>query len=188
MSEKQGELVLPGDHLGVAEEFLPGPGTYELGYRIRAAMVGLVARDHVSKVVSVKPFKILRLPQQGDTVVALVTEVREDFARAKIFAVNNTPLRYVFTGIIHATQVVDKAGEAKQIHEYLRVGDIVRARVLNQSVPYLLTMRDPKLGVILASCSKCGATLRLSGDRLTCPRCGNLEKRKIAQGYGRVLL
>jgi|YelNatPaOPRAMG01_1025707.scaffolds.fasta_scaffold08714_10 exosome complex component CSL4 len=186
MSREAPEVVVPGEYLGVAEEFLPGPGAYEFDYRLRAAVIGQVVRDRLSKVVSVRPFKVPRLPQQGAIVVAVITEVREDFARSRIFTVNNTPLSYTFTGILHAAQIAERASEVKQIYEHLKIGDLVRARVLNRAPPYLLSTRDPKLGVVLASCSKCGATLRLAGDKLVCPQCGNTEKRKIAQGYGKL--
>ncbi len=186
MSRELREVAVPGEYLGVAEEFLPGPGAYESDYRLRAAVIGQVLRDRINKVVSVRPFKAVTLPQQGAIVIAVITEVREDIARSKIYIVNNLPLKYPFTGILHATQIAEKTGEVKQIYEHLRIGDFVRARVLNRTPPYLLTIRDPKLGVVLASCSKCGATLKPSGDKLTCPQCGNTEKRKIAQGYGKL--
>lgn len=186
MSKEVLEIAVPGEYLAVIEEFLPGPGAYEFDYRLRAAVIGQVVRDRINKVVSVRPFKVPTLPQQGAIVIAVIAEVREDFAKSRIYIVNNSPLKYPFTGVLHVTQIAERAGEVKQIYEYLKIGDIVRAKVLNRTPPYLLSIRDPKLGVVLASCSKCGTTLKLSGDRLICPQCGNIEKRKIAQGYGKL--
>ncbi|MEM1931725.1 MAG: exosome complex RNA-binding protein Csl4 [Sulfolobales archaeon] len=182
------DLVIPGDRLGVAEEFLPGPGTYEIEYQIRAATVGKVVRDLVNKVVSVKPYKSLAMPYPGAIVLAVVTEMREDFARTRILTVNNVPLNYPFTGILHVSQVIEKTGEIKQMYSYVRIGDIVKSKVLNSFPPYLLTIKDAKLGVVLASCSKCGAQLRLSKDKLKCPECGNIETRKLGHGYGNVCI
>ncbi|MCX8208518.1 MAG: exosome complex RNA-binding protein Csl4 [Sulfolobales archaeon] len=185
--EKSGELknvVVPGDLIGVAEEFIPGPGTYEMNYQIRSAIVGRVVKDLRSKVVHIEPLKALKIPQPGAIVLAVVTEIREDFARVKIMAVNNVFTHYHFTGMLHVTQVVEKVGEVKHMFNYVRLGDLVRARVLNHAPPYLLSIRDPKLGVVLASCSKCGTALRLHGERLKCPQCGNVETRKIGHGYG----
>lgn len=178
------EFVVPGDLLGVAEEFLPGPGTYEIGYQIRAAAVGRVVRDLLNKVVTVELCKTPVMPYSGAVLLAIITEMREDFARAKILAVNNTTLRYPFTGVLHVTQVVEKTGEVKQMYDYVRIGDVVRAKALNNSPPYLLTVREAKLGVVLAYCSKCGAQLKLLKDKLKCPQCGSTETRKLGHGYG----
>lgn len=177
-------LAMPGDRLGMAEEFLPGPGTYEVGYQIRAAVIGKVVRDLLNKVVMVEPYKHPSMPHSGAIVLAAITEMREDFARARILTVNNTVLRYPFTGMLHVTQVVERAGEIKQMYNYVRIGDIVRSKVLNNSPPYLLTIREARLGVILANCSRCGSQLKLAKDKLKCPTCGNVETRKLGYGYG----
>lgn len=185
--EKRGAVegfAMPGDQLGVAEEFLPGPGTYEVNYQIRAAVIGKVARDLLNKVVMVEPHKRPSMPHSGAIVLAAITEMREDFARARILSVNNAALRYPFTGMLHVTQVVERAGEIKQMYNYVRIGDIVRSKVLNNSPPYLLTIREARLGVILANCSRCGSQLKLMKDKLKCPTCGNIETRKLGYGYG----
>ncbi|MCX8185066.1 MAG: exosome complex RNA-binding protein Csl4 [Sulfolobales archaeon] len=183
-SEELKNVVVPGDRIGVAEEFLPGPGTYEVNYQIRSAVVGRVVRDLLNKVAYVRSLKPPRIPQSGAIVLAVITEIREDFARAKILAVNNVAIRYYFTGVIHVTQVIEKVGEAKQMFNYVRLGDLVRARTLNNTPPFLLSIKESKLGVVLASCSKCGATLKLHGEKLKCLQCGNIETRKIGHGYG----
>lgn len=180
------DVVVPGDYLAVSEEYLPGPGTYEFDYKVRAAIVGKVFRDRVSKIIMVKSFKTHPLPQPGSVVIAVVTEIREDYARGRLFAVNNTTIPYQFTGILHVTQVAERVSEARHMYDYLRIGDIIRAKVLNHSPPYLLTMREPRLGVILASCSQCGAILKLEGEKLVCPHCGHTEKRKLGYGYGHI--
>jgi len=184
VSESSRELAVPGDLLGVAEEFLPGPGAYEENYRVRAAVLGYVVKDSLSKVASVRPIKYPNLPAPGSIVVGVVTEVREEYARVRIDAVGDRTLQYPFTGILHIVQIAERVGGSARVYEYVRLGDVVRAKVLSSRPPYLLTIKEPKLGVILASCSLCGATLKLSGDKLACPQCGNSEKRKVGYGYG----
>ncbi len=180
------ELVVPGDRIGVAEEFLPGPGTYELDYQIRASAVGRVVRDVIGKVVSVRPLKVPAMPRSDSTVLATISEIREDFAIARIFAVDGDPLPYTFTGILHVAQVAERGGGAKLLYDYVRVGDVVRSKVLNDCPPYIMSLRGARLGVVLANCSRCGAPLRPSGERLKCPQCGNVETRKLGHGYGRL--
>ncbi len=190
LSEKKEleDFVIPGDRLGVAEEFLPGPGTYEAGYQIRAATIGRVVKDLLNKVVMVKPYRPPTMPHSGAIVLAVVTEMREDFARTRILTVNNAVIHYPFTGMLHVSQVIEKAGEIKQMYSYVRIGDFIRSKVLNSYPPYLLTIKDAKLGVVLASCSKCGAQLKLLKDKLKCPDCGNIETRKLGQGYGHIYI
>lgn len=180
------DVVVPGDRIGVAEEFLPGPGTYEFDYQIRAASIGRVVKDYLSKVAVVRPFKAPLIPHPGAIGLVVVTDIREDFARTKILSVNNAVLHYTFTGMLHVTQVVEKAGEIKQMYNYVRIGDLVRSKILSHSPPYLLTIKEARLGVVLAYCSKCGGILRLSNDKLKCPQCGNTESRKIGHGYGHI--
>ena len=180
------ELAVPGDLLGIAEEFLAGPGAYEENYRVRAAVLGYVVRDTLGKVASVRPIRYPNLPTPGSVVVGVVTEVRDEYARVRIDAVGDKVLQYPFTGILHIVQITERVGSTARIYDLVRLGDVVRAKVLSSRPPYILTAKEPKLGVVLASCSLCGATLRPSGDKLVCPRCGNTERRKVAQGYGHV--
>jgi len=178
--------VVPGDLLGVAEEFLAGPGAYEENYRVRAAVLGYVVKDTLSKVALVRPVKYPSLPAPGSVVVGVVAEVREEYARVRIDAVGDRVLQYPFTGILHIAQIAERVGSVARLYDYVRLGDVVRAKVLSNRPPYILTIKEPKLGVVLASCSLCGATLRLAGDKLVCPRCGNSERRKVGYGYGHI--
>ncbi len=71
--------VMPGDVLGVVEEFEPGPWTYvDNEGRIRAATAGVVEYDMRLRIVKVKPSRIPRMPRVGSNVIALVTQVRQD--------------------------------------------------------------------------------------------------------------
>jgi len=38
--EKNGKLVIPGETVSVIEEFMPGPGTYVDGGRVKAECIG----------------------------------------------------------------------------------------------------------------------------------------------------
>lgn len=67
--------------------------------------------------------------------------------------------------------------------DVVRPGDYVKAKVLNNSIPYQLTLKEPDLGVVEAYCSVCGGLLYRSGDVLVCSLCGNREKRKTSLSY-----
>lgn len=176
--------VVPGDGVCVAEEFLPGSGVYEDGGVIRSSSVGFTSIDLRSRVLSVRPIKHPYLPSRGEVVCAVVTVLHEELAVARLFA-SESGRRYAnpFTGLLHVSQVHEKF--VRNLSELLAVGDIIKARVLNSSVPYMLTVREARLGVVLAYCSICGTQLRRqSTDTLRCPRCDNVERRKLSLDYG----
>lgn len=45
MTKKNGEFVLPGDLLGVSEEFIPGYGAYEDGGKVYSSIAGIAKLD-----------------------------------------------------------------------------------------------------------------------------------------------
>ncbi len=183
MAEK---LALPSDILAVIEEFMPGEGTYsdEKGF-IRSARLGYVYKDKIFKVVSVKhPLGKPFIPKQGMIVLGVVTSVKEDLVFVDIIADKDGKMfSGKFTGIIHLSQASKVF--IKTIEDAFKLSDIVLAKVLTDRIPpYQLTTKPPELGVIAAMCSKCGEIMiRKDENTLLCPRCGNVEKRKVAASY-----
>ncbi|MDD1763986.1 MAG: RNA-binding protein, partial [Methanobacteriaceae archaeon] len=55
MKAKSGDFVLPGDALGVTEEFLPSEWTYEEEGKIRSLVAGTVSIDQKNKKISIIP-------------------------------------------------------------------------------------------------------------------------------------
>ena len=55
MKTKSGDFVLPGDALGVTEEFVPSEWTYEDEGRIRSLVAGTVSVDNKNKKISIIP-------------------------------------------------------------------------------------------------------------------------------------
>ncbi len=179
------KLIIVGDKLFTIEEFMPGSGTYayEDGV-IRASQVGFLKIDFTQRIVSIKQVKGKPVyPRPGDIVIGVVTSVSDDIAFIDIFQVEGRSSRSVdFTGVVHVSQVSEKY--VKSMYDALRPGDIVRARVLNDRIPFQLTTKGPQFGAILAYCSKCGGVLkRQSEDSVVCSRCGSIEKRKVSIKY-----
>ncbi len=185
MSENN-NLALPGDALAVMEEYLPGQGVYideENGY-LRASLIGKVIKDIKTKNIKIHPIKQKHLfPRPGSIVIGYVSSIRNDIAVITLFSTPklktlSTPL----TGILHVSQA--STGYTKTMYDILGLGDLVKVKVLSQENPFQLTMKYQNLGVILTTCSKCGAVLRKTKDnKLVCPRCGNVETRKTAPDY-----
>ena len=187
VSEINGKAVVPGDTICVIEEFLPGPWTYTDNGVVRATITGKVQVDIVTRTVSIKPsVKLLEIPMRGYYVYGYVVMVKDEFAIIRITRTSSTHrIKYTstFTGLLHISQSSDKF--IKNLYDVVRVGDIVKAKVLNDAPPYNLTLKEPKLGVVLAFCGVCGGKLaKISTDTLKCSLCGEIEKRKVSIDYG----
>lgn len=183
-----GRVVVPGEALGVAEEYVAEGGTYvDPSGVIRAAVPGVLHVDPRSKVLTVRPFRRARLPRQGSNSFGLVTQVKHDLVVVELYGeVSTEPsTRWLFeydsplTGGIPIHLVTKEY--VKDLYNYFRPGDLVLARVLNQTPPYTLTTKPPQHGVVYAKCSRCGAVMQPMNPRsMKCPRCGQVEERKVS--------
>ncbi|HDI02438.1 MAG TPA: S1 RNA-binding domain-containing protein [Ignisphaera sp.] len=180
--EKIPKIAMPGDYLCVEEEFMPANGVYVDEGKVRASVIGIPAYDYISRRVSIKPFKGLKIPRSGDIVIGVAASVKEDVVIVKVlgFDIYNT-FKNPFSGLLHISQVSET--RIQSIYDAIKMGDLIKAKVLNNYIPLLLTTKEPKLGVILAYCSKCGSVLIKNGDKLVCPKCNNIETRKISMDY-----
>lgn len=178
------DLVVPGERLGVEEEAIPLQGVYvdEKGF-LRALLVGLSVFDRYRKNISVKPVKNIDIVRQGAIVEARVEAVFEDIAFLRIYSVEGR--RVDLTGVLHVSQATSEYTQS--LYEVVKPGDYVRARILNNQLPYQLTIKEPGLGVVEAYCGICGGRLFKSDTRLVCKSCGNIESRKTSLNYLYVL-
>lgn len=173
--------VLPGDKLGVVEQFLPGTGTYEKEGTIYANYTGNAKIDMKNKRVTVIPTtKVPQLPKEGSTVMASVTHAQEKMATVSIWKIEDKMLQNPFTAILHISSSSPRY--ERNMADVCKAGDILRARVIDMTnrIPQLTTA-GRGLGVIKAFCSKCGAVLEFTNRTLQCPACGNIERRRLAE-------
>jgi exosome complex component CSL4 len=184
-----GQLVLPGEPLGVIEEFVPDAGTYVKDGVIYSKVVGRSLLDLLNKKVSVFPLVHgARVPKIGSIVIGQVSNVQTQIATIRIFKIGKRLLSGFFTGILHVSDVHLRFVES--MFDVCKPGDILRAKVISEkNRAYHLTTKDKSLGVIYAFCSQCGEVLELKGrGGLQCPRCGKIEKRKTAIDYGKGII
>jgi exosome complex component CSL4 len=191
LSASEKRLVLPGEALGVIEEYNAGPGTYVDPFGvIRASISGVLRIDRVGRTLSVVPQAgaPTSLPQYGDIVLGVVTNIRPDLVivevHARVLLSPSGPrilgeFKGKLTGAIPISYITDE--RIKDVHDYFRIGDIILAKTLNNTNPYTLTTKEPPLGVVYAECARCGAPLRpISNKAMKCPACGNVESRKVS--------
>ena len=188
-SPLSGDFVLPGDYLGVAEEFLPGKNCFIEEGVLRAAVPGIVMLDLDDHEISIYPVvKKLLIPQVGDKCIGEVTIAKKQVASLNLKFLRGIYLPVSYTGSLHIGQVSNKYVE--DIFKAMLTGDVVRVRVIKHNlIPIHVSTTGSDFGVIFAHCSKCGGILEyLRPNLLKCPICDRVESRKIARDYGRVTL
>jgi exosome complex component CSL4 len=188
IEQKTGQLVVPGDRLGVIEEFVPDAGTYVKDGVIYSKVIGRVLVDLIHRRVQVHqligPSKV---PALGATVLAQVSNAQNDSAGARIFEIGEEEINGVFTGVLHVSDVALRYVDS--MYDVCKAGDIIRAKVVSEkNRTYHLSTKEKNLGVVYAFCSNCGTLLEPRRQAMHCPRCGRIEKRKTASDYGKDLL
>jgi exosome complex component CSL4 len=184
---KNGHLVLPGERLGVIEEFIPDQGTYVKDGVIYAKIVGRALMDMMNRRVTVYPVSEgAVVPKLGATVIGQIGNAQTDNVLVRIIKVVKTKkkLSGAFGGILHISDVADRYVDS--MNEVCKPGDIVRAKVISEKNQiFHLTTADKNLGVLYAFCALCGNLLEQRRHEMHCPKCGNIESRKTAFDYGK---
>lgn len=189
MTEREsGKFVLPGERLGVIEEFVPDAGTYVKDGVIYSKVVGRTLLDFLNKRVSVYPLvRGVSVPKVGSIVLGQVLVVQSESAVVRIFKVGNKRLSGFFSGFLHISNVQQKFVES--MFDVCKPGDIIKAKVISEkNRVFHLSTADRGLGVVYAFCSQCGYTLELKRNVMCCFRCGKIEKRRISLDYGKEML
>jgi len=186
--QRSGHLVLPGERLGVIEEFTPDAGTYSKDGIIYSKIIGRALMDMLNRKVSVYPLvSEASVPKVGTTVIGQVGNAQSDNVLVRIFRVGPKRISGVFTGILHISDVQDRYVDS--MNDVCRPGDIIRAKVISEKNQiYHLSTVDNDLGVLYGFCSRCGGMLESKRYDMCCTKCGNLEKRKTAPDYGQETL
>lgn len=181
-------LVFPGDEVAAAEEFQPGPGTYEENGFVYAARIGVLDLDPKEFVARVKPVtKSFPLTlQPGDVVLGTVRATRASMAIVAVTDHVDFPGRDIASdtnGTLHVSkmseQYVDKVEEA------LHLGDVVRAQVVSTQPSLQLSTRGEGYGIVRSFCPRCRSVMAAKGGGLVCPECDWKETGKVAVDYGR---
>ena len=182
---QSGQFVVPGDPLGVIEEFIPGQGTYVEKGKIHAKISGRTLLDMQNKKVSIYPLvRGARVPRIGSIVTGQVSNLLSKTAIIRISRIGKESLSGVFSGLLYISDISQSYVDS--IHDACKRGDIIRAKVISVTNHiYHLSTTDKNLGVIYSFCSRCGHMLQRRRYRMVCPKCGKYEKRHAAIDYGK---
>ena len=171
-------FVVPGDEVGVIEEFVPATGTYVRDGFVRAKTVGALKVDALKHEISIAQAREVPLPRFGDVVYAVVTGLRDSVVYLDVFynETRNATYAVPFRAILHISEASNE--RLRSTYEVFGYGDVVRAVVISRKPPYMLSTRGTELGIVLARCPRCMTPLRKRGLWLYCPTCRKTHKRR----------
>jgi exosome complex component CSL4 len=183
--QRSKQLVVPGERLGVIEEFTPDAGTYARDGVIHSKVVGQVLVDLAQKRVSVQRLaQGTNVPKIGSIVMGQVSNVQTQNAGVRIFNVDGKELSGGFSSVLHVSDVQMRFVDS--MYDVCKPGDIMRGKVISEkNRTFHLSTKDKDLGVVYAFCSNCGHLLEPKRQGMRCSRCGRIEERKTAYDYGK---
>jgi len=148
-------VALPGQLLGSAAQYQPGPGTHLHQANLYASLLGLVQVKQPAKApgpakrpnkiapaapVELPTISVSRsnlsekrevLPEVGSTVLCRVIRISPRQAVVAILVVGDAVLEGEWQGVIRVQDVRATEKDRVKIHESFRPGDIVRAQVVS---------------------------------------------------------
>ncbi|HDH82033.1 MAG: RNA-binding protein [Thermoplasmata archaeon] len=182
---EEGSVVLPGDIIATSEELFPGYGTKDVGGNIIGTIIGNFFINKKRTAAEIKPLtSVPALLHKGDTIICEVKKITDKMVLVDILHVAgvNREMAGDKDAAIRVSDIA--AGYVVSARDEYRIGDIIRARVMQARPAMRLSTEGPHLGSIKSFCSNCRVPLVKKNSVLECPRCGRVEKRKIASDYG----
>lgn len=181
--EKSRDIVLPGDVVGVIEEFYSGENVFERDGSLISTVAGLKTVDMEGRVVSVKPLKDPRRLSPGVFVYALVLYTRVDIAMTRILGTDLVNIyQDTISGILHISQIPSET-RLRSVDDVVRPGDIIYAKIVSRTQPYFISMRSQRASIVVSLCPVCGSIMGRLRERLVCPVCGFEEERRPLTSY-----
>ncbi|MEM1574607.1 MAG: exosome complex RNA-binding protein Csl4 [Nitrososphaerota archaeon] len=181
MKKIEKRIVVPGEKIGVIEEFIGKNGTYINEYEIISNNLGLLNVDYKSKIVKVEPLNKIETIEKSSYVLCEVKEVQNSLIFVDILSVNKRPLKHPMTGIILPLKI--KKGKKEEKKSLLSIGDIAIAKVIDNSYGIItLSIKDKECGALLCFCEFCASPLKLNKN-LYCKKCKIKQDRKIMKKY-----
>ena len=176
-------FVLPGEEVGIEEEFESGKGTLNEEGRILAAIPGTLSpeaqRMQVIGHPALTPFA------KGTWVVGRIENISDPVALAVVEAERlegQRPPKSSAYVVLHASYI--KRGYVKKVRDEYRIGDIIRARVVElKNNEYHISTDDDHAGCLIAFCPVCRKTMEKRPAGLQCSQCERRDNRKLADDY-----
>lgn len=180
------DRVVPGDFLAGVEEAVPGPNAFEEQDSIYSAVLGERRENRAAREAGVQAYKNVRLAGPGDLAYGRVRDIFEAMASIEIQAAPSPTYRPAINDSVAYLRISEvMRGYVERFRDVLRIGDLVRARVVQTSpLAVYVTIKDDDLGVVRANCSYCRTEMEFRHACFECPNCGSREERKTPGGSG----
>ena len=182
-TDPSAKFVIPGTEVGIEEEFESGTGTANEEGRILAAVAGPLSEKDRRLQVEGKPALTSLTP--GSWVVGRIDNISEPVALAVVQAEEIAGQRAPQTSaycVLHASYI--KRGYVKKVRDEYRIGDIIRAKIVElKNGEFHISTDDPHAGCLVAFCSTCRQPMQKKPAGLQCPGCERRENRKLADDY-----
>jgi exosome complex component CSL4 len=201
-------VALPGQMLGLADKYLPGPGTHIHDSKIYASIAGPV-RSQASKTTKTPPLLSIPrappnksspgilgpssgsgsplLPEVNSIVLARVTRLGPRFASLEILIVGEEVCNTSFAAQIRREDIRATEKDKVKVEESFRVGDVVRGEVisLGDAGGYYVSTARNELGVVIAwgGDGQERMLVPCSWKEVMDPITGRRESRKVAKPF-----
>lgn len=183
--KKKETLVLPGDVIATAEEYVPGRNAAESNGDIVSLAFGQLKRDDDTLTIWVKTPKGRISLHKDQIVYGQIVKMDQKRATVKVGAVADKQLGLVEHHIDGSIGMSSQYG--KNNEPSMHVGDVIRAKILRITDRGLdLGIFGKTLGVLRTLCSKCRMPLVRKNSALYCDNCERTELRKVAEDYGEI--
>ncbi|MGP6206721.1 exosome complex RNA-binding protein Csl4 [Cuniculiplasma sp. SKW3] len=179
MNDNKTEYVLPGDKLSTAEEYVPGENAIEVNGDVISLVLGNVKKDDKRLVIGVKKPKEKFVPKVGDIVYGQVlrTDNRQTSVGVSGVKFGDKLIYYQADGYI-------RSGMDDRHSQNVKIGDIIRAKIIRVGQNLELTIHGENLGVLLTRCSRCREYMTMKDGNLYCKSCDRTENRRVPADYG----
>lgn len=203
-------IALPGQLLGSADKYFPGPGTHIHESSIYASIAGPVITSPTPKTTTTttKPSPLLSiqrpdistdpgilgtgsggggtiLPEVNSVVLAQITRLGPRFATCEILVINSVVCRESFQGQIRREDIRATEKDKIKMEESFRVGDLVRGTVisLGDQSNYYVSTSENEFGVVVARSEEGRLMFPVSWKEFRDPISGRGEARKAAKPF-----
>jgi exosome complex component CSL4 len=186
MQKQNRKIVIPGDEIATAEEYIPGPNTFEDRGKIISLIYGFLNVDETNLSVSVVPVKSKPKIFVGSIVYGRVVEVERGRAVIEVSAMTDKEQKLVEYYSIGKAEIPESRERSNE--PSMLIGDLVRGKVIGIYKSELkIGLLGKNLGVLKTICPRCRTTMIKKGSMLYCPNCERTEFRKVADDYGDIV-
>jgi len=139
--------TIPGDKIGIIEEFESGKNTFEDGHNVRATVIGTVEIDKKSRIAQVQNIRTSGIPEVDDVVIGTVAAVMSSMIAVSINYVNNIRTKSNVECICQTRHFRKK--------NIALLNDIVVLRIIaHKNGTIHASINEPEFGVLFTKCKK----------------------------------